>query len=55
MQYMAGGMVIFLESDNDEKLIDFYEEENGFKCFAVKDISAVTGDLHTLIQFLKAL
>ena len=52
---MAGGMVIFLESGDDEKLIDFYEEKNGFKRFATKEIKAGTEDAHTLIQFLKVL
>ena len=55
MQNMAGGMVIFLESDNDEKLIDFYEEKNRFKRFVIKDIKAVIGDSHTLIEFIKVL
>ena len=36
LQYMAGGMVIFLEA-GDEKLIDFYEEKNEFKRFATRD------------------
>ena len=52
---MAGGMVIFLEADNDEKLIDFYEEKNGFKRFAIKEVKAGTEDAHMLIQFLKIL
>lgn len=55
LQYMAGGMVVFLESENDEKLIDFYEEKNGFKRFATKEIKTGTEDAHTLIQFLKVL
>ena len=55
LQYMAGGMVIFLEADDDEKLIDFYEEKNGFKRFATKEIKVDTEDAHTLIQFLKVL
>ncbi|MCH5248740.1 MAG: GNAT family acetyltransferase [Lachnospiraceae bacterium] len=55
LQYMAGGMVIFLEADNDEKLIDFYEEKNGFKRFATKEVKSGTEDAHMLIQFLKVL
>lgn len=55
LQYMAGGMVIFLESEDDEKLIDFYEEKNGFKRFSTKEIKTGTEDAHTLIQFLKVL
>ena len=55
LQYMAGGMVIFLEADDDEKLIDFYEEKNGFKRFATREIRGGAEDTHTLIQFLKVL
>ena len=55
LQYMAGGMVIFLEAGNNEKLIDFYEEKNGFKRFATKEVKAGTEDAHMLIQFLKVL
>ena len=55
LQYMAGGMVIFLEADDDEKLIDFYEEKNGFKRFATREIRGGAEDSHTLIQFLKVL
>ena len=52
---MAGGMVIFLEADDDEKLIDFYEEKNGFKRFATRETRGGAEDTHTLIQFLKVL
>lgn len=55
LQYMVGGMGAFLESDTDEKLIGFYEEKNGFKRFATKEIKAGTEDAHTLVQFLKVL
>lgn len=55
LQYMAGGMVVFLEADDNEKLIKFYEEKNGFKRFATKEVKTGTEDVHTLIQFLKVL
>ena len=55
LQYMAGGMVIFLEADIDEKLIYFYEEKNEFKRFATKEVKAGTEEAHMLIQFLKVL
>jgi len=53
LQYMAGGTVIFLETENNEKLIKFYEEKNGFKRFDTKEVKAGTDDAHTLIQLLK--
>lgn len=55
LQYMAGGMVVFLEADDNKKLIEFYEEKNGFKRFAAKEVKSGTEDVHTLIQFLKVL
>lgn len=55
LQYMVGGMVIFLEAENDEKLIHFYEDKNGFKRFDTKEIKAGTEDAHTLVQLLKVL
>jgi len=55
LQYMAGGMVIFLEAENEEKLVKFYEEKNGFKRFAVKEVKSGTADAHTLIQLLKVM
>lgn len=55
LQYMAGGMVFFLEAENEEKLIEFYEEKNGFKRFATKEVKSGMADAHTLIQFLKVL
>lgn len=55
LQYMVGGMVIFLEAENEEKLIHFYEEKNGFKRFDTKEVKSGTEGAHTLIQFLKVL
>ena len=55
LQYMAGGMVVFLEAEDNEKLIEFYEKKNGFKRFSTKEIKAGTENAHTLIQFLKIL
>lgn len=51
---MAGGMVIFLEAENEEKLIEFYEKK-GFKRFSTKEVNSGTTDVHTLIQLLKVL
>lgn len=55
LQYMAGGMVVFLEAEDNEKLIKFYQEKNGFKRFATKSVKSGTEGAHTLIQFLKVL
>lgn len=55
LQYMAGGMVVFLEAEDEEKLMRFYEEKNGFKRFDVKEVKAGTEKAHTLVQLLKVL
>jgi hypothetical protein len=52
---MAGGMVIFLEAENEEKLMEFYEVKNGFKRFDTREVKAGTEDAHTLIQLLKVM
>ena len=55
IQYMAGGMVIFLETENKEKLLHFYEKENGFIRFDTKKVNSASKGEHTLIQLLKIL
>lgn len=55
LQYMAGGMVVFLEAENEEKLMQFYEEKNGFKRFDTKDVKVGTEAEHELVQLLKVL
>jgi hypothetical protein len=48
-------MVIFLEAEDKEKLIQFYEDENGFKQFDVRETKSQDDDAHVLIQLLKVL
>ena len=51
MQYRAGGMVVFLESEKKDELMHFYIDENGFKKFDTK-----TGKENVeLVQLLKIL
>ncbi|WP_368308227.1 hypothetical protein [Mediterraneibacter gnavus] len=52
---MAGGMVVFLEAEEEEKLIHFYQEKNGFKRFDTKEVKGRTEDAHMLVQLLKIL
>lgn len=51
LQYMVGGMVVFLEAENTEKLIYFYEVQNQFKKFDVREVRKE--DNHKLVQLLK--
>jgi hypothetical protein len=55
LQYMAGGMVVFLEAEDEPKLMNFYEKENGFKRFDTREVKAESDNAHTLIQLLKVL
>lgn len=56
LQYMVGGMVIFLETEDKEKLMYFYEEKNGFKQFDVRETKCSDNDeIHKLIQLLKVM
>ena len=55
LQYMVGGMVVFLEAEEEENLMNFYEKRNGFKRFDTKEIKSGTEDAHMLIQLLKVL
>ncbi len=55
LQYMAGGMVVFLEAEDNEKLMHFYEDENGFKRFSVRQVKSKNKDNHEMIQLLKVL
>lgn len=52
---MAGGMVIFLEAEDKEKLMRFYEDENEVKKFDVCEAKSNTDKIHKLVQLLKAI
>ena len=55
LQYMAGGMVVFLEAENEEKLMSFYEKDNGFKQFDIKERKIGKANENMLVQLLKVL
>ncbi len=48
IQYMAGGIITFLECENRQKLLDFYHT-NGFKEISVRN----TKEDKNLIQLYK--
>lgn len=48
-QFKIGGIVVFLEAENNPKLRQFYVQENNFKEFGVRK------DEETLVQMLKLL
>lgn len=52
IQYLGGGMVTFLEAENEEKLLSFYHD-NRFVQFDTRQTAAGAEDAHELIQLLR--
>ena len=53
-QYMFGGMVTFLEAENEEKLLSFYRD-NRFSQFDTRQTASDAEESHELVQFLRLL
>ena len=53
-QYMFGGMVAFLEAENEEKLLSFYHN-NRFSQFDTRQTASGKGEPHELVQLLRLL
>ncbi len=54
MQYMCGGIVAFLEAEDKEKVLDFYQN-NRFAKFDTRQVTNNTEETHELIQLLRLL
>ena len=54
MQYLGGGMVTFLEAENEEKLLSFYRH-NRFSQFDTRHTTSNTDGPHELVQLLRLL
>ena len=54
IKYKCGGVVAFLETDNNEKLLKFYQDY-GFKIFDTRKSKSKTNESHDLIQLLKTI
>ena len=54
LQYAAGGLVTFLEAENKEKLLMFYEENN-FQKFSTRKSGVESEDSHELVQLFRLL
>lgn len=52
--YQAGGMVAFVEADNKDKLLSFYENY-GFKRFDTRQTVSGETEPHELVQLLRLL
>ena len=53
-QYMLGGMVMFVETDNKKQLLSFYESY-GFRQFDVRRTESKKSEPHELMQLLMTL
>ena len=53
-QYMFGGMVTFLEAENEEKLLSFYRDHR-FSQFDTRQTASDTDEAHELVQLLRLL
>lgn len=54
MQYQAGGVVTFLEANNEDKLLDFYKD-NRFQKFDTRQTVSNNAEPHELVQLLRLL
>lgn len=54
IQYLGGGMVTFLEAENEEKLLSFYRD-NRFSQFDTRQTISDMDESHELIQLLRLL
>jgi len=54
IQYLGGGMVTFLEAENEEKLLSFYRD-NRFSQFDTRQTVSGTDEPHELVQLLRLL
>jgi len=52
LQYQAGGMVAFVEAENNAKLLSFYENY-GFKQFDTRQTISKESEPHELVQLLR--
>lgn len=54
LQHRAGGNIVFLEAEDHEKLLAFYEQkESGFVRFDVRSTGKKNEGQHELVQLLK--
>ena len=54
MQQLGGGMVTFLEANNQPKLLKFYAD-NGFQRFDTRQTTSKDQEPHELVQLLRLL
>lgn len=53
IQRQLGGLMVYLECEEKEPLLRFYQEQNGFRLFGERSIAEKEG--HKLLQLLSFL
>lgn len=55
IQYRLGGLMVYLECEEKEALLAFYEKKNQFRRFAERMAENEQGELHKLVQLMNFL
>lgn len=56
IQRQLGGLMVYLECEEKEPLLKFYQEQNGFRLFGERVTEKdKTGECHKLLQLLNFL
>ena len=55
IQYRLGGLMVYLECEDKDVLLDFYEKKNQFRRFAERIAESEQGEPHKLIQLMNFL
>ena len=55
IQRQLGGLMVYLECEEKEPLLKFYQEQNGFRLFGERLTEGKGGENHKLLQLLNFL
>ena len=55
IQYRLGGLMVYLECEEKEVLLAFYEKKNQFRRFAERMTENEQGEPHKLVQLMNFL
>lgn len=55
LQFKIGGIAVFLETENNEKLLNFYTKENDFREFGTRERNLNKSEKVPLVQMIKLL
>ncbi len=55
IQRQLGGLMVYLECEEKEPLLHFYQKQNGFRLFGERLTEGRAGESHKLLQLLNFL